>query len=74
MKKSETILERDAREAIEFQKMNNQTITTVRMHIDKLIQTYMLNKNEFVLELINEWRDKLKELMVLEEEKLITRN
>ena len=74
MKKKETISERDAREAIEFQRMDNQTITTVRMHINKLIRTYMLNNNELVLKLIGEWRAKLKELIILEEEKLITNN
>lgn len=67
-------LERDAREAIEFQKMNNQTIRTVRNHINDLIRTYMSNNNKLVLSLINEWRDKLKELIILEEEKLITNN
>jgi len=67
-------LERDAREAIEFQKMNNQTIRTVRNHINELIRTYMSNNNKLVLSLINEWRDKLKELIALEEEKLITNN
>jgi len=69
-----TELERDAREAIEFQKMNNQTIRTVRNHINDLLRTYMLNNNELVLKLIGEWRAKLKELIILEEEKLITNN
>ncbi len=66
--------ERDAREAIEFQKMNNQTIRTVRNHINELLRTYMLNNNQLVLKLIGEWRAKLKELIILEEEKLITNN
>ena len=53
MRKTKTEEARDRREAIEFQKINNQTIETVREHIEELMKTYISNKNELVLKFIN---------------------
>ena len=71
MEKSRRLSLRDEREAIEFQKMDNQTVETVSNHIRILVETYSLNKNRLILGLIKEWNNRLR---LLQEKELITNN